>query len=92
MIRLTDARERSGQYTRDLAGLCRGRRRNGLGWLYRRCFALLSAGVAQPVELDMRRSPPPPVTALLGSIAFLAGAIASDTRNSVYALLLLAAS
>jgi APA family basic amino acid/polyamine antiporter len=30
--------------------------------------------------------------ALLGSIAFLAGAIASDTRNSVYALLLLAAS
>jgi basic amino acid/polyamine antiporter, APA family len=29
---------------------------------------------------------------LLGSIAFLAGAIASDTRNSVYALLLLAAS
>jgi APA family basic amino acid/polyamine antiporter len=36
-----------------------------------------------------------PVTtalALLGSIAFLAGAIASDTRNSMYALLLLAAS
>ena len=30
--------------------------------------------------------------ALLGSIAFLAGAIASDTRNSVYALMLLAAS
>jgi basic amino acid/polyamine antiporter, APA family len=30
--------------------------------------------------------------ALLGSIAFLAGAIASDTRNSIYALLLLAAS
>lgn len=30
--------------------------------------------------------------ALLGSIAFLAGAIASDTRNSVRALLLLAAS
>lgn len=30
--------------------------------------------------------------ALLGSIAFLIGAIASDTRNSVYALLLLAAS
>ena len=30
--------------------------------------------------------------ALLGSIAFLVGAIASDTRNSVYALLLLAAS
>jgi len=30
--------------------------------------------------------------ALLGSIAFLAGAIASDTRNSAYALLLLAAS
>jgi basic amino acid/polyamine antiporter, APA family len=30
--------------------------------------------------------------ALAGSIAFLAGAIASDTRNSVYALLLLAAS
>ncbi|MGI9067468.1 MAG: APC family permease [Pyrinomonadaceae bacterium] len=30
--------------------------------------------------------------ALLGSIAFLIGAIASDTQNSVYALLLLAAS
>ncbi len=30
--------------------------------------------------------------ALLGSIAFLVGAIASDSRNSVYALLLLAAS
>jgi len=30
--------------------------------------------------------------ALLGSIAFLAGAVASDTRNSIYALLLLAAS
>jgi basic amino acid/polyamine antiporter, APA family len=30
--------------------------------------------------------------ALIGSIAFLAGAIVSDTRNSVYALLLLAAS
>lgn len=30
--------------------------------------------------------------ALLGSVAFLAGAIASDTRNSIYALLLLAAS
>jgi APA family basic amino acid/polyamine antiporter len=30
--------------------------------------------------------------ALLGSIAFLIGAIASDTRNSVYALVLLAAS
>jgi APA family basic amino acid/polyamine antiporter len=30
--------------------------------------------------------------ALAGSIAFLAGAIASDTRNSVYALLLLAVS
>ena len=30
--------------------------------------------------------------ALLGSIAFLAGAVASDTRNSAYALLLLAAS
>lgn len=36
-----------------------------------------------------------PVTtalALLGSVAFLAGAVASDTRNSIYALLLLAAS
>jgi basic amino acid/polyamine antiporter, APA family len=36
-----------------------------------------------------------PVTtalALGGSIAFLAGAVASDTRNSIYALLLLAAS
>jgi APA family basic amino acid/polyamine antiporter len=30
--------------------------------------------------------------ALLGSLAFLAGAAASDTRNSIYALLLLAAS
>src|SRR6185436_18496526 len=30
--------------------------------------------------------------ALLGSIAFLGGAVASDTRNSIYALLLLAAS
>jgi len=29
---------------------------------------------------------------LLGSIAFLTGAVASDTRNSVYALILLAAS
>ncbi len=29
---------------------------------------------------------------LLGSIAFLAGAVASDTRNSIYALILLAAS
>src|SRR6185436_10877969 len=30
--------------------------------------------------------------ALLGSVAFLVGAVGSDTRNSVYALLLLAAS
>jgi APA family basic amino acid/polyamine antiporter len=30
--------------------------------------------------------------ALLGSVAFLAGAVLSDTRNSVYAMLLLAAS
>lgn len=30
--------------------------------------------------------------ALIGSVTFLAGAVASDTRNSVYALLLLAAS
>ncbi len=30
--------------------------------------------------------------ALIGSIAFLAGAVESDTRNSIYALLLLAAS
>jgi APA family basic amino acid/polyamine antiporter len=30
--------------------------------------------------------------ALVGSIVFLAGAVASDTRNSLYALLLLAAS
>jgi basic amino acid/polyamine antiporter, APA family len=30
--------------------------------------------------------------ALAGSVAFLVGAVASDTRNSVYALLLLAAS
>jgi APA family basic amino acid/polyamine antiporter len=30
--------------------------------------------------------------ALIGSVAFLAGAVASDTRNSVYSLLLLAAS
>jgi basic amino acid/polyamine antiporter, APA family len=30
--------------------------------------------------------------ALLGSVVFLAGAVASDTRNSIYALLLLAAS
>ena len=30
--------------------------------------------------------------ALAGSIAFLLGAVAADTRNSVYALLLLAAS
>jgi basic amino acid/polyamine antiporter, APA family len=30
--------------------------------------------------------------ALVGSIAFLCGAVASDTRNSIYALLLLAAS
>lgn len=30
--------------------------------------------------------------ALIGSVAFLAGAVASDTRNSIYALLLLAAS
>ncbi|HKY30765.1 MAG TPA: APC family permease [Pyrinomonadaceae bacterium] len=30
--------------------------------------------------------------ALLGSVLFLAGAIASDTRNSIYALILLAAS
>ena len=29
---------------------------------------------------------------LLGSLAFLGGAVASDTRNSIYALLLLAAS
>jgi APA family basic amino acid/polyamine antiporter len=29
---------------------------------------------------------------LLGSIAFLVGAVASDTRNSIYALLALAAS
>jgi APA family basic amino acid/polyamine antiporter len=30
--------------------------------------------------------------ALIGSILFLAGAIASDTENSIYALLLLAVS
>jgi basic amino acid/polyamine antiporter, APA family len=30
--------------------------------------------------------------ALIGSVAFLVGAVASDTRNSIYALLLLAAS
>jgi hypothetical protein len=30
--------------------------------------------------------------ALAGSVAFLAGAVASDTENSLYALLLLAAS
>ena len=30
--------------------------------------------------------------ALIGSVAFLCGAVASDTRNSIYALLLLAAS
>ncbi|MCA1556921.1 MAG: APC family permease, partial [Acidobacteria bacterium] len=30
--------------------------------------------------------------ALLGSVAFLCGAAASDTRNSLYALILLAAS
>ncbi|MBA3572848.1 MAG: APC family permease, partial [Pyrinomonadaceae bacterium] len=30
--------------------------------------------------------------ALLGSVLFLVGAVASDTRNSVYALILLAAS
>jgi len=29
---------------------------------------------------------------LLGSVVFLAGAIASDTRNSIYALIMLAAS
>ena len=33
-----------------------------------------------------------PGAALLGSLGFLAGAVASDTRNSVWALLLLAAS
>ncbi len=33
-----------------------------------------------------------PAAALLGSLSFLAGAVASDTRNSVWALLLLAAS
>ena len=33
-----------------------------------------------------------PAAALFGSVAFLAGAVASDTRNSVWALLLLAAS
>ena len=32
------------------------------------------------------------VLALIGSVAFLAGAVASDTRNSIYALLLLAVS
>ena len=36
--------------------------------------------------------PVTPALALLGSLAFLGGAIASDTRNSVYALLLLAVS
>lgn len=36
--------------------------------------------------------PVTPALALIGSIAFLAGAIAADTRNSVYALLLLAVS
>src|SRR5215217_4760123 len=36
--------------------------------------------------------PVTPALALLGSIAFLGGAIAADTRNSVYALLLLAVS
>jgi APA family basic amino acid/polyamine antiporter len=30
--------------------------------------------------------------ALIGSVLFLAGAVASDTRNSVYALILLAVS
>jgi APA family basic amino acid/polyamine antiporter len=36
--------------------------------------------------------PVTPALALLGSLLFLVGAIASETRNSVYALLLLAAS
>lgn len=36
--------------------------------------------------------PVTPALALLGSIAFLVGAIAADTRNSVYALVLLAVS
>jgi APA family basic amino acid/polyamine antiporter len=33
-----------------------------------------------------------PALALIGSVLFLAGAIRSDTRNSVYALVLLAVS
>ena len=36
--------------------------------------------------------PVTPALALLGSVGFLAGAVAADTRNSVYALLLLAVS
>ena len=36
--------------------------------------------------------PVTPALALIGSVLFLAGAIKSDTRNSVYALLLLAVS
>ncbi len=36
--------------------------------------------------------PVTPALALIGSIAFLGGAVAADTRNSVYALLLLAVS
>jgi APA family basic amino acid/polyamine antiporter len=36
--------------------------------------------------------PVTPALALIGSVLFLAGAIWADTQNSVYALLLLAAS
>jgi APA family basic amino acid/polyamine antiporter len=36
--------------------------------------------------------PVTPALALIGSLLFLAGAVAADTRNSVYALLLLAVS
>jgi APA family basic amino acid/polyamine antiporter len=36
--------------------------------------------------------PVTPALALIGSVLFLAGAVAADTRNSIYALLLLAVS
>ena len=61
-------------------------------------LSFISVFVLRPREPEKERPyrawgyPWTTALALLGSILFLVGAIASDTRNSVYALLLLAAS
>jgi basic amino acid/polyamine antiporter, APA family len=55
-------------------------------------FVLRSREPDKPRPYRAWGYPVTPALALIGSLLFLAGAIAADTRNSVYALLLLAVS